>query len=323
VTLIIGDNARGKTNLIEAIYLLSTGTSFRASRIEEMVQWEAEVGHVAGITSDDMILLVTVTRGIVQGKRVQKRLFKVNGVGRRRQDFVGYLPCVLFRPEDMDLLTGNPSLRRHFMDDVLVQTNSEYRRSLESYEKALRQRNKLLDMIREGMSPRTALAYWDHVLIKEGQVLTDGRSRLIEAINQAPALMGRLEVLYDKSLISVDRLQQYEQQELAVGYTLVGPHKDDLTVIDWEGGKERNLATYGSRGEQRMAVLWLKEAQLAYIEQQTHQRPLLLLDDILSELDEKHSEVVVRLALQQQTVVTTAHVSTEGLFPHPVQVIRL
>jgi DNA replication and repair protein RecF len=109
----VGENARGKTNIIEAIYLLSTGESFRAQKIEEMVNWNEEVGHVVGKTEHDT-LQVTITRGVVQGKRVQKRLYKVNGTGRRRQDMVGLLPAVLFKPEDMDLIRGEPSLEGVF-----------------------------------------------------------------------------------------------------------------------------------------------------------------------------------------------------------------
>ncbi len=301
VTVIVGDNARGKTNLLEAVFLLSTGESFRANRIEEMVAWGQEVGHVVGMITPGVELTVTVTRGMVQGKRVQKRLFKVNGAGRRKQDFVGELPAVLFRPEDMDLLVGSASLRRRFMDEVLVQVDREYARCLVSYEKALRQRNKLLDLIREGQVQRTTLAFWDQVLIRDGGVMSEKRAELLNYINQLPSLSGNLEVHYDRSTISVERLAQYEREELAVGYTLVGPHKDDFQITDGE----RDLMTYGSRGEQRMAVLWLKEAQLRFMTERLKEKPLLLLDDILSELDEEHEEQVLRMIEGQQTILTT------------------
>lgn len=311
VTVIVGDNARGKTNILEAVFLLATGESFRANRIEEMVAWKHEVGHVTGIVrnKEDVELRVTVTRGMVQGKRVQKRLFKINGAGRRKQDFVGELPAVLFRPEDMDLLVGSASLRRRFLDEVLVQVDREYARCLASYEKALKQRNKLLDLIREGQVQRTALAFWDQVLVRDGGVMSAKREELLQHINQLPSMSGNLGVHYDRSAISAERLAQYEREELAVGYTLVGPHKDDIRIVDrGQGigiGEERDLSVYGSRGEQRMAVLWLKEAQLRFMAERMHEQPLLLLDDILSELDEVHEEQVLRMIEGQQTILTT------------------
>lgn len=339
LTVVVGDNAAGKTNLMEALYMLSTGESFRASRIEEMVAWDAEVGHVVGTISNiqypiepisndkftnsqihksipnnkyQMVneeideLQVTVTRGVVQGKRVSKRLFKFNGTGKRKQDFIGRLPLVLFRPEDLSLVAGSKSERRHFLDAVLIQVDHEYARSLVSYEKALSRRNRLLDAIREGTTSRTALLFWDQLMIKEGNVITAAREALIETINLTPSLSGRLRLTYDKSVISPERLKAYEQQELLVGYTMVGPHKDDFIVFDdSEPKKIRNIATYGSRGEQRMAVLWLKEAQLEYMATRLPHRPLLLLDDIFSELDHAHDMKVVELVKRQQTIVTT------------------
>lgn len=334
LTVIVGDNAAGKTNLMEAIFLLSTGESFRASRIEEMVTWGAEVGHVTGTLSnlsddksvslmkgdslEEDSLQVTVTRGSVQGKRVQKRLFKVNGTGKHKQDYIGRLPLVLFRPEDLSLVTGGKGERRRFLDEVLIQVDKEYARSLASYEKALTRRNRLLDLIREGQTNRTALLFWDQLMIKEGGVITAAREMLIETINRIPSLTGKLRLSYDKSTISPERLKRYEQEELQAGYTLVGPHKDDFKILDYRvqgsgDSQSRDLNIYGSRGEQRMGVLWLKEAQLEYMATQLSSRPLLLLDDIFSELDHAHDMKVVELVKRQQTILTTTDEEMVGL----------
>lgn len=317
VTVIVGDNARGKTNLLEAIYLLATGESFRAHKIEEMVKLDEEVAHVVGeVSNEDNQIRVTLTRGIVQGKRVAKRGFVLNGVPRRKADVVGLMPAVLFAPSDMDLISGTPSLRRRFLDEVLVQVDSEYVRSLASYDKALKRRNRLLDLIRDGQAQRTSLAFWDMLLIKEGMIITAARERLIAFINRTPSLSLATELLYQASPISQERLEQYKTQELAVGYTMVGPHKDDFRVMDeGEPRKSRNLSIYGSRGEQRMAVLWLKEAQLLFIEAKLGQRPLLLLDDILSELDASHSELALGLSQKQQTCITTTDESVSDKLP--------
>ncbi len=327
--LIVGANAAGKSNVLEAIWLLSSGESFRAGKIEEMVNWGEEVGHVQGkitnsqITNDklddEVELRVTVTRGMVQGRRTQKRLFKINGAARRRQDYVGELAAVLFRPEDMNLVSGEPVLKRRFMDEVLCQTDQEYRRSLESYIKGLKQRNGLLDQIREGRTSKTALIFWDQLLLKEGSQIQEKRSRFIEQVNQLNSPSKQLRVEYVESVISQKSITTHLEAEIALGYTLTGPHKDDLKVYE----EKRSLAVYGSRGEQRMAVLWLKQAQLTVMEQVLGYRPLLLLDDILSELDHHHMAEVVSLASMQQTILTTTDEALGDYFGKQNRLIRL
>lgn len=332
--LIVGPNAVGKSNILEAIWLLATGESFRAGKIEEMVSWGEEVGHVVGrinnssekskleirnLNNDVEELMVTVTRGMIQGKRVQKRLYKINGVGRRKKELIGMMPAVLFRPEDMDLVSGEPSLRRGFLDDVLIQISHEYQRSLESYQKGLRQRNRLLDQIRDGGVSRTTLIFWDQLLIKEGTVVSNHRRELVDKINETISVFASLKLDYSPSIISPARLAAHAEAEISLGYTLVGPHKDDFNILD----KKRDLAIYGSRGEQRMAVLWLKEAQLLVIEKGIGDRPLLLLDDILSELDHHHVEQVVRLCTKQQTILTTTDEGLSDYFGNGNKIIRL
>jgi DNA replication and repair protein RecF len=324
LVILWGENATGKTNVLEAVYLLGTGESFRAGKIEEMVLWEEEVGHVAGQAGelDDEELQVTVTRGVVQGKRVPKRMYKVNGTGKLKSDFVGRMAVVLFRPEDLELLTGDPTGRRRFLNEILAQIDRDYARSLVSYDKALRRRNKLLDLLREGQVNRTAFAFWDQLLIKDGTYLSEKRQELIEAVNMIPSLQGKLQVIYDRSTISPQRLAQYAREEVAAGYTLVGPHKDDFKVMDVSNEAARDISIYGSRGEQRLAVLWLKEAQLAHMDKVLKKKPVLLLDDILSELDEKNARLIASLCRQQQTVVTTTEKTTAAILGE-AKVVRL
>ena len=310
-TVVVGPNASGKTNLLEAIYLLATGDSFRAGRIEEMVSWGKEVSQIMGKVEgkDGVDLQVTLTRGEVQGERVRKRRLLVNGVARQKKIFIGNLVAVLFLPRDLELVGGSPSVRRNYLDQVLSQVDGEYRRSLMAYEKALRRRNKLLGLIREGEANRGVLAFWDQTLIKNGNVLTDKRREMINFVNsQESGGFGKLEVEYDLSAISEKRLAQYAREEVAAGYTLVGPHKDDFVVRSKElkiRSKGRDLAIYGSRGEQRLAVLWLKLVELEFVNEKIGRRPVLLLDDILSELDRKHKKVVMELFGKQQTIITT------------------
>ncbi len=320
-SVIIGENARGKTNILEAVSLLANGESFRARRIEEMVQWEHEVGRAQGIVEDvkgnQNTLEVMVTTGIVQGERVQKRKFLLDGVSKRRKDFIGNLLAVTFRPEDLDLMTDGPNLRRAFLNTVLSQASWEYRHALELYEKALKRRNALLDVLRDGQTTRAPFPFWDRLLIEHGSMITNMRRSFIETMNTASDFPLQFTVMYDSSIISEKRLHQYAIEEVVAGHTLVGPHKDDFAVALME----KDIGTYGSRGEQRMAVLWLKIQEMEYLEKKKEVRPILLLDDILSELDEKHQHIVLDLAEKQQTIMTTANLDRK--WKKNVEVIEL
>jgi DNA replication and repair protein RecF len=277
---IIGENGAGKSNILEAIYLLATGKSFRADRDVEMIRHGEQFAIVSGQISNQIELRVTV---------IDRKKFEVNGVPRRMVDFAGKLKAVLFSPADLDLISGGPSLRRRYLDFVIGQVDREYRRSQISYEKGLRQRNRLLDAIREGMASRNQLFFWDKLLIKNGNYITQSRADyLIKQENS------QYKIIYDKSIISESRLEQYAVEEVAAATTLVGPHRDDFQILE---GKN-NVATYGSRGQQRMAVLHLKMGELEYLS--SEELPVLLLDDIFSELDHKHREEVLQISASHQ-----------------------
>jgi DNA replication and repair protein RecF len=325
VNVIWGENAVGKTNLLEAVYLLSLGESFRARKIDEMVRFGNEWGRISGLAEDgngDRKLEVMITKGEVNGKRVAKRKYVVDEASKRRKDYVGNLPVVLFRPEDLEILSGSPDGRRSFLDQVLSQVDTEYVTSFVTYNQALRRRNKLLDAVREGVANAHSLMFWNNLLVKHGQVLTEKRSELVGFINHLWSrsdLFNDLSIEYDKSVISEKRLEQYKREELAAGYTLVGPHKDDITVElrmsqNGEGEKKRDIGKYGSRGEQRMAVLALKMGEIYYLEEYLVEKPILLLDDIFSELDGEHEEEVLRVMEGRQVMVTTADEKDLELF---------
>lgn len=311
VTVIIGPNASGKTNILEGLYVLSTGKSFKARLEEEMINYSKDIARVKGRVKKDgetIDLEAVLTRGLVdigasRPEKIARKKLLVRGVGKRLIDFAGNLKITLFGPWDLDLVTESPSLRRRFLDSVLFQVDREYRRASLSYEKGLRQRNKLLLRIREEGTPRSQLLFWDKLLIKNGDYLSIKRGELIEFINKNPSLnKEKFEIEYDRSAISETRLEQYGEEEIAAATTLVGPHRDDFIFKE----EKRDLAKFGSRGEQRMAVLWLKLAELAFIEKISQERPTLLLDDILSELDHSHRKVVMKVSAKQQTIITTA-----------------
>ena len=313
VNIIIGPNASGKSNILEGLFLLSTGKSFKAGVEEEIVKYDEEIARVQGLVGDTK-LEVVLTRGLItvgqyptKTEKVARKRLLVNKIPRRLVDFSGNFKTVLFGPWDLDLVTSSPSLRRRALDMILSQIDREYRRAILSYEKGLRQRNRLLFRIREEGLPRSHLLFWNNLLIKNGDYISKKREEFMNFANSLPSVNEQIFTLeYDKSAISEGRLEQYKEEEVFAATTLVGPHRDDMIFKIGQLGKNRNLDRFGSRGEQRMGVLWFKLAELAYIEQQTEGRPTLLLDDIFSELDREHRKIVMNIIGKQQTIITTA-----------------
>jgi len=312
-TVIIGPNTAGKSNLLEAIYLLSTGKSFKAEKDTQMIQFGHSLGRVKGQLEEEGekdTLEVTISEKTNElTQRSYSKRFLRNGVPKRRVDFAGILPSLLFVPSDLEIIVSSPSQRREFLDTVLEMTDRQYRLSLIAYEKGLRQRNALLDVVKEtGMRNEEQFAYWDHLLIEQGSYITQKRAEVIEYMNRQDKSLVAFRVTYDKSVISKERLEQYRGPEIGSGVTLVGPHRDDFAVtIEDKTGEWKNVKHFGSRGQQRLVVLQLKLLQLTYIERELGRRPLLLLDDIFSELDEAHIQDVLAIVSLQQTIVTTTH----------------
>jgi len=329
VTLVVGPNASGKTNLLEAIYLLATGKSFRAELESEMIRYGEEMSNVKCLISNENRLEIILTRGELTGNRVAKKVCKINGVNKRLGDFVGNLRAVYFGPEDLELVTDSPAIRRRYLDAVLSQVDREYARASLSYEKGLRARNKVLEAIRETGAPRTQLYFWDQLLIKNGELITKKREEFIEFLNKYQCQIStnyQFTMEYDKSVISPQRLEQYKEEEVAAGATLVGPHRDDIKfqISNSKFQTTRNLSAYGSRGEQRLAILWLKLGEMAFVKEKTQELPVLLLDDIFSELDQRHRQFVWGLVGNKQTIITTAEIGTiEKNWLEKMEVIEL
>lgn len=306
-TLIVGPNTSGKTNLIEGIYLLSNGKSFRTEKDLQMIRFGKEIGRVKGIIEDNELEIV-ITNGLVNGKSQYKK-FLVNGVAKRRVDFASNFSAVLFSPQDLDIIIDSPSLRRNFLDEVLEQTDRSYRASLISYIKALRQRNALLERTREsGITNEKQLEYWDNLVIDNGNLITKKRQEFIDFVNSENKDIFDFTINYDKSVISKERLLQYKQQEILAGITLVGPHRDDFSAFMLDTKKiAHDVKYFGSRGQQRLVILQLKGLELLFIEKALGKRPTLILDDIFSELDKGHINLIFDQIGKQQTILTTTH----------------
>ncbi len=313
VTFIVGPNTAGKSNIIESISLLSTGKSFRAEQLEQVIKLGEDVSRVKGsikrMDDEKLELEVTIAQGSINDKNGLIKKYQVNGLPKRRADFAGILPTLLFEPSDLDLVSGSPGLRREFLDEVLEQTDREYRQNLLTFTKALRQRNALLQRTREtGIRIEKQFSYWDEIVIRTGSEITEKRKKFIEYLNEKQKELFLLYITYDPSIISEERLAQYKEAEMGAGVTLVGPHRDDfLLSMKRESEEALLLKSYGSRGQQRLSVLQLKLIQLEYMREKLTEKPILLLDDIFSELDEGHIKHLLGVVGKQQTIITTTH----------------
>src|SRR3989344_6560360 len=193
-----------------------------------MIQYDKELARVSGTLShEDVSLEILLTRGLITrgeiSERTARKRLLVNGAGKRLVDFASHLSVVIFRPQDIELVTESPSVRRKFMDCVLSQVDREYRRCILTYEKGVTRRNRILFRIREEGLSRQNLYFWDKLLIKNGEYITRKREDFVKFINTSPALDDKnFNLEYDKSVISESRINEYRQEEVAAATTLVG-----------------------------------------------------------------------------------------------------
>lgn len=296
-TILLGNNAVGKSNFLEAIYLLSTGKSQRVGEESELIKKEETFCLVEGVIEGQTSLEVGMQ---ILGGVISKRV-KVNGIPRRVVDLIGNLPAVIFYPSDINMVTGAPALRRWHLDLNLAQMDPNYKKFLSLYEQVLTNRNRVLKRIKEGLSQVDELTFWNGELIKYGISLSSAREAFLEFLSNLETPLGSFRFSYFKNELSDQRLNQYQGREIAATVTLIGPHRDDFKIfLD-----DRDLARFGSRGEQRTATLAFKLGSLEYMALSLGKRPILLLDDVFSELDGEHRAHVMEVVTKQQTIIAT------------------
>lgn len=300
IMVLKGNNAQGKTNFLESIYFLATGKPIKTETDEEAIQLGRDLVKVEGVveSKNNKTEISTI---IAKSDGYLKKRFLVNGIPRRLLDYSGNLVVVYFRPEDIDLVTASPGSRREYIDSTISQIDREYRKNLSSYQKIITQKNKLLKLIREGMAKREELFYWNSEQVRLGILLFEKRKEFFKTINSFEKKFGDFEYRYLPNEISSEKLFQILDREIQAVVSLIGPHRDDFCFYL----SEKDLSKYGSRGEQRTAVLDLKITEASFFEKVLGERPLLLLDDIFSELDIFHRKHVLDLAILQQTVIAT------------------
>lgn len=346
--LLQGGNGQGKSNLLEAIYLLAIAKSPRTSTDRELIRQHSihkelftSVTAIAKRDGERLRLQINIKgvpvgeernrdsrnaspqRNSLEGISVQKYI-RVNGTPRRASGLIGQLNAVMFSAEDMELVYGPPSLRRRYMDILLSQIDPHYLRSLQRYQRVVYQRNHLLKRIREGSSKIEELTFWDDQLVSEGKYIMNRRLRTIRELSELSAPIHqeltsngeRIALEYQPSVdvneaSTEDALAQQlwqainarRQREIAQGATVSGPHRDDLQLLI-DGMDAR---TYASRGQSRTLVVAMKLAEAQYLSGQRQQRPILLLDDVLSELDStRRVQILHRVSQYEQCFITTA-----------------
>lgn len=345
---IAGRNASGKTSLLEAIVMLATTRSPRTSIDREAVRWESGELYgvnpyarlLAEVVTNDRRHNLEISMELPEGtSRVTRKRFRLDGRAVRAHDLVGVVRAVLFSPEDVNLVTGSPSERRRQMDILISQIDRSYMRALTKYGKVLSQRNGLLKTFsRDRVDPRsreavTELSFWDEELVHAGSRIVALRYRalaslghLIEARSESLISRHRIGITYVPRLelpawsedetddVSdliqrvvarfFDQLRAVRGEEFRRGTTVIGPQRDDFEMT-LDG---RSLASFGSRGQQRLGVVALKLSESDIIAQWTGERPLVLLDDVLSELDQIHRELLLGALASEdcQLLVTSA-----------------
>lgn len=327
LNILYGNNAQGKTNLIESVYLCAIGKSVRTEKNKDLVQWGQSVAHVKLEYScrygDGQISV-----GISTDKR--KKAIAVNSVPiNKTGELLGYVNCVYFSPNEIKIVSQSPQERRKFLDVDLCQTDKNYFYSLQRFNKALLQRNNLIKQTNDSKRIQDVIFVWDNQLAEEGakiiykrrkfcdklkvvadathKKLTDGKESLqIEYVTQIKG-----DSVQELQQNYLEQLQNTLQKDMQLRYTTVGCQRDDITLC--LAGKE--LRQYGSQGQQRTTALSLKLAEMQLMHDIIGEYPILLLDDVLSELDEERQRRLLSFSDKAQILLTTATLPDNSLLP--------
>lgn len=320
MNVIIGENAQGKTNLMESMYVLSFSRSYRTPRERELIMWGKDFAKIEGNIvrkNRNMPLEIIISRF---GKKARKN----NIEQQRLSDYIGSLNVVMFAPEDLKIVKGSPQIRRRFIDMELGQIQPSYIYHLGQYKKILQQRNQLLKKLQRGNKDNGVLLdIYTEQLIEHATILLERRFKFMELLRkwaspihfEISRELEKLDIRY-KSSIDVSESENREkieskyeekffeirQSEIERGTTLIGPHRDDLIFYI----NDKDVKTYGSQGQQRTTALSIKLAEIDLIHHEVGEYPILLLDDVLSELDDyRQSHLLNSIHEKVQTFVST------------------
>jgi DNA replication and repair protein RecF len=316
VNVFIGPNGQGKTNLLEAVAMLALSSSPRSRRELELIGPVAPMSRIEGeVESAGLKAELAITLNLESDRA--RRVIEVDGVRRRAFELPGRFRVTLFWPDDLGLVKAGPELRRRFLNQVLVQVEPGYARALSGLKRVLEQRNSLLKRIAAGEESIDVLEAWNQELVRIGGEIVAARAAAVHELEPEAARFHaeiaageRLEIRYEGPPDNLaEAVHNSLAEDLKRGSTTVGPHHDDVRVL--LGGHEARA--YGSQGQQRTAVVSLKLAEASLMARRTGERPVLLLDDVLSELDgERRAALMRQVAGEGQVIITSVEA---GPFP--------
>jgi|SRR5690625_55599 len=338
VNVIIGENAQGKTNLMEAIYVLAFTRSYRTPRERELIQWEKEYAKIEGmIEKKNRVIPLEIVISNMGKKAKLNRLEQ-----QRLSDYIGAMNVVMFAPEDLTLVKGSPQIRRRFIDMELGQIQPKYIYHLGQYQKVLKQRNRLLKQIQlrgKKQDQLIILQVLTEQLVEHATSLLQRRFLFIKLLRkwaipihyEISRKLEKLEIMYLPSIdVSEDttkekiettylnKFEEVQQNEIDRGTTLIGPHRDDLAFYI----NHKDVKIFGSQGQQRTTSLSIKLAEIDLIFNEIGEYPILLLDDVLSELDDyRQSHLLSSIQGKVQTFVSTP--SVDGIHHETLQKAEL
>lgn len=322
LNFIIGSNAVGKTNILEAIYFLETGRSHRTSKYQELIKWNNEYSTIkASIKRLDREIFIEASIAKESGKQL-----KINGVLRRATQAKSKpVLTVIFTPDHLKIVKESPEHRRAYIDEVLSKVKPDYAYWRQQYAKVMRQRNMLLKRVSVGKMKNDVIDYWDKQLVEAGLKILVARKNLLknleghagDAYERISEGGNGLSLKYESQLLVEDEsvssleekyfkeLEKKRRVEIERGITLVGPHRDDIGIfVD-----DIDLRIFGSQGEQRSASLALKIAELEIVNDLVKDRPILLLDDVMSELDRARRKALLsQIGDDIQVMITSTNV---------------
>lgn len=306
INIFKGDNAQGKTNILEAIYLCATARSHRTHKEKEIIKWESDYAHVK-IDLQKKYVEDTIDFHLSQkSKAASINKIPISKLG----ELFGCINIVMFSPEDLQLIKNSPKERRRFIDIELCQIDKLYYYALKQYHKVLKQRNLALKQYYKSKDP-SVIDIWDIQLEEYAKEIIKKRSDFIKELNEIARAIHQdisggkeeLEVIYEPNVISDEfsqKMNKYREKDILYQTTSVGPHRDDLGFLI----NGMDVKIYGSQGQQRTVVLSMKLAELNIMTKYIGEEPILLLDDVLSELDDKRQKDLFKYTERIQTLIT-------------------
>lgn len=313
---LIGDNAQGKTNMLEALYICAFVKSFKNAKDSDII------GHDQNSAQIKLNFIKNKRQQLIEVdlQKDDKKIIKLNGVIiNRHVDLIGTLNIVFFSPDDLKLIKGGPAERRRFIDREIAHLSKRYLDDLMYYNKVLNQRNRLIKQIKENNAQVSMLTIWNEQLAHYGSAVIKRRLNYLNQLNQVATEVHAqisdqresIKLSYETSFDTVEadnienqllkQLTNAQTRDIKYGYTTTGPHKDDIKItID-----QRDARKYASQGQQRSIALSMKMSEIRIIESTIKEKPILLLDDVMSELDAHRQTTLIKMIKDTQTVLTT------------------